>query len=77
MPRFYIHVRNGHGYTPDEEGQILPDVEAAKQIAIKGGIDILSEELKQGYAFVNVTLYIEDEGHNRLMVMPISGAVEA
>jgi len=34
MPRFYFHVCNGNGFTEDEEGQELADVEAARARAV-------------------------------------------
>ena len=76
MPRYFIHVRNGSGYAPDEEGRDFPDLEAARQIAIDSGVAMLAEELKGGHAFVNVTLFIEDEQGEELLRIPVSGVIE-
>jgi len=75
MARFYIHVLNGEGFLADEEGVDVPDLDAARCSAIYSGADIIADELKQGQSVVNLTLYIEDAGHIRLMELAISAAV--
>ena len=50
MPRYYMHVHNGGGFAPDEEGRELADVETAMAEAVKGARSLLSAEVL-GLAF--------------------------
>lgn len=75
MPRFYLHVCNGDGFTPDEEGCDLPDIEAARITAVKGLRDIMASELKDGLLKTASFIEIEDENHRLLMTVSFSEAV--
>lgn len=46
MARYYFNVINGDGVANDEEGDELPDLDAARDHAIVGIRSILSEELR-------------------------------
>lgn len=48
MPRFFFHVFNGHGHTPDEEGVDLQDEAAAQRMALDSIRSIVSEEARKG-----------------------------
>jgi hypothetical protein len=48
MPRYYFHVRNGLGFTRDEEGQELPDAEAARAVAVRGVRSLITAEVADG-----------------------------
>lgn len=48
MPRYYFHVVNGDGRTPDEEGMDHASDAEARAHAILGIRSILSEEAKNG-----------------------------
>ena len=64
MPRYYFHVREGSTLNRDEEGQDLPNAEAARQEAISAGREILGEKLLHGGSLNNRTIEIADEtGH--------------
>jgi hypothetical protein len=64
MPRFYFHVREGAELSRDAEGQILPDVEAARREAIAANREILGEKLLHGGSLDTRTIEIADEtGH--------------
>lgn len=64
MPLFYFHIQDESGFTPDPEGQELPDAEAARREAISATREILSESLLHGGALNHPTIAIADEhGH--------------
>ena len=66
MPRFYLHVCNGNGFTEDEEGAELPNLKAARDQAIDGLRDIMASEMRQGE--VNMASFIEVEDENHVLV---------
>ena len=45
MPRFFIHVRDALGTTRDEEGQDLPDLEAARREVFHAAKEYLGAKL--------------------------------
>lgn len=75
MPRFYLHVCNGDGFSEDEQGQDLPGIEAARQMAVDGLRGILSEEMKAGQLNMASFIEIEDENHQLVMTVPFADAV--
>ncbi len=70
MPRYYLHICNGNGFTEDQEGQDLPSVESAREKAIAGLRDIMADELKGGV--MNMASFIEIEDESRQLVETIS-----
>jgi hypothetical protein len=48
MPRFHLNIRNGHGFTPDEQGQELSGLEAARAAAVEGARDLMCADLTLG-----------------------------
>jgi hypothetical protein len=56
MPRFYLHLRNDLS-VDDEEGQELPDVEAAREAALENTRSIVCENIRLGH--VNLDHYID------------------
>ena len=75
MPRYYLHVCNGDGFTQDEEGFELPDVHAARTKAVRCLRDIMASELKDGVLKTASFIEIEDENHELLLTVPFSEAV--
>jgi hypothetical protein len=66
MPRFFLHVCNGSGFTEDETGQEYADLREARDAAIDGIRDLMSAELKQGQ--INIASYIEIEDEDRRLM---------
>ncbi|HEY0044761.1 MAG TPA: Crp/Fnr family transcriptional regulator [Allosphingosinicella sp.] len=48
MPRFFFNIRNGSGFTQDEEGRELPGPAEARAEAIRGIRSLLAEEAEGG-----------------------------
>lgn len=64
MSRYYFHVREGQDLSRDLEGQVLPNVEAARAEAINASREMLGEKLLHGGSLNNRQIEIADEtGH--------------
>jgi hypothetical protein len=64
MPRYYFHVREGSTLNRDEEGQDLPNAEAARREAVSASREILGDKLLHGGSLDHRTIEIADEtGH--------------
>ena len=66
MPRFYLHVCNGNGFVQDEEGQELPDLEAARAEAIRSARSIMASDVQRG--MLDLSSFIEIENADRQLV---------
>jgi len=76
MPRFYMHVSNGHGFAEDEEGVELADEDAARDEALAGARDLMASELKKGELNLSSFIEVEDEAHRLLFTLHFSDAVK-
>lgn len=64
MPRYFFHVREGQALSRDSEGQILPNVDAARGEAIAASREILGDKLLHGGSLNTRQIEIADEtGH--------------
>ncbi len=61
MPRFYFHYQDGSRRTPDAEGVVLPDAEAAWYQAVRSARQMINEHLKEGGLRPGQCLEIADE----------------
>lgn len=48
MPRYFFNIREGNRLALDEEGMILPGLEAATREAEQSGREILADMLRDG-----------------------------
>ena len=46
MPRFYLHLCNGTGFTEDDDGVELAGLDAARAAAIAALRDVMAGELR-------------------------------
>lgn len=65
MPRFFLNIRDGESYIEDEEGSVLPDVEAACREAVLSAREILAAKLRAGGTVNGQVFEITDE--NRIV----------
>ena len=64
MPRYFFHVREGSSLSRDEEGQELPDADAARREAISATREMLGEKLLHGGSLNHRSIEIADAtGH--------------
>ena len=61
MPRYHFHILDEEGFIPDEEGEVLPDLEAARREARRSVKDLISECLKGGDEVDGREVEIADE----------------
>jgi hypothetical protein len=61
MPHYYFHVREGSTLSRDEEGQDLPNAEAARREAIAANREMLGEKLLHGGSLDHRSIEIADE----------------
>lgn len=75
MPRFYLHVCNGNGFTEDTEGQEFADMAAAQRAAIKGLREIMAGEMQVGELDLGSFIEIEDANHEMVATVSFEEAV--
>jgi hypothetical protein len=76
MPRFYFHVCNGTGFTEDQEGQELPDLDAARQVAASSARSIMADDVRRGELDLSSFIEIEDFGHQLVHTLCFEDAVD-
>lgn len=75
MSRFYLNIRNGTGYTPDEEGVEVAGPDDVRPMAIQGARSILSEELLAGEIDLSGQIEVTDEEGAIVMIVPFAEVV--
>jgi hypothetical protein len=76
MPRFYFHVVDSDGIASDEEGLVLEDAAAARDVAVQGARDILAAEIRYGRIDLDWRIDIADNGGEIVLSLPFSDAVQ-
>ena len=73
MPRYFFHVRDADGeVSRDQEGQDLPDLEAARIEAISANREMLGERLLHGGSLNHRQIEIADETGKGLLTIAAS-----
>jgi hypothetical protein len=75
MPKYYLHLCNGTGFTEDQEGSEHPDYEAAHAAALSGLREVMAFEMKRGELNMGSFIEIEDADHKLLAIVPFNEAV--
>ena len=75
MPFYYFHIRNGSGFTRDEEGQELADTNAAMDVAVRSVRSLLSAEIEDGRIDLRGRLEVTDLQDQPLFALPFEDAV--
>ena len=76
VPRFYLHVCNGTGFVADEEGQELPNLEAARAEAVKSARSIMASDVQRGMLDLSSFIEIEDADHQLVSTLGFQDAVD-
>lgn len=76
MARFFLHLRNGTGFIPDEEGLELEDEAAARHEAIKSVRSIISDEASSGIIDLTGQIEVEDSRGARVAILPFEEAFQ-
>jgi len=76
MPRFFFHMYNGHGDTPDEVGSDLEDQAAARRLAIDSVRSMISEDARRGTIDLKGRIDVMDGAGNVLVTVEFAEAFE-
>jgi hypothetical protein len=60
MPRYYFHIRSDDDTARDDEGTDLPDLDAARELALATARELLGNAIKEGKDVVPKTIMIAD-----------------
>lgn len=76
MARFYFQLYNRVGYVPDQQGQELQDLDAARREAIGSIRSMIGEDAKQGLVDMQGRIEVRNEAGELLEVIRFADAVE-
>ena len=75
MPRYHFNIRNGHGFTADEEGLDLSSERDARIQAIQGARSLISAEVLEGTLDLDGQIEVTDEQNDAVMTVRYREAV--
>jgi osmotically-inducible protein OsmY len=67
VARYHFNIRNGTGFTADDEGMDLSSEADARSHAIEGARSLISAEVLQGTLDLNGQIEVTDEGQGAVM----------
>ena len=76
MPIFFLNIRNGFGFAPDEEGHDLPTPQDAKEEAVKGARSLLGSELVEGRLDLRGRIEVADASGKLIDIVRFSDVVD-
>jgi osmotically-inducible protein OsmY len=75
VARYHFNIRNGTGFTADDEGMDLSSEADARSHAIEGARSLISAEVLQGTLDLNGQIEVTDEGQEAVMTVRFVEAV--
>ncbi len=75
MPYYYFNIHN-HIETHDDEGLDLPDLAAAKAMAVKAARAMMAENVLTGSLILSHWVDIQDESRTGVAIVRFSEAVK-
>jgi hypothetical protein len=75
MPRYFFHIFNDET-SIDDEGQELPDLEAARQLATREARILMCETLKKGQIVLSHHIAVEDDQGTSVFDVKFGEAVQ-
>ena len=75
MARYHFNIRNGTGFTADDEGMDLSSEDDARSYAIEGARSLISAEVLEGTLDLNGQIEVTDEGQGAVMTVRFIEAV--
>jgi hypothetical protein len=76
VARYHFNIRNGHGFTADDEGTDLSSPEDARRHAIIGARSLLSAEVLEGTLDLDGQIEVTDEHRVPVVTVRFPEAVE-
>lgn len=74
VPRYFFTLRDGDLF-PDEEGQELPDDDAARAAAVESARELMAESLRRGSLDLRETIVITDAFGREVMIVPFRDTI--
>lgn len=74
MPRFFFHIYNGHGDTPDEIGAELDSQAEARRLALDSIRSMVAEDARRGAIDLNGRIDVQDQANNLLVSIDFTEA---
>ena len=75
MPRYHFNIRNGYGFTADDEGLDLSSEKDARVYAIKGARSLISAEVMEGNLDLSGQIEVTDDQGDQVMTVRFRDAV--
>jgi hypothetical protein len=71
MPRFYFDVREGHRFSPDEDGLEFPNIDVAEREAAEAAATIGRDRLPKSDAR-DVSVEVRNEHSQRILTVTVT-----
>jgi hypothetical protein len=75
VARYHFNIRNGCGFTADEEGLELSSDKAARAQAIRGARSLMSAEMLEGMLDLDGQIEVTDDWNDEVMTVRFRDAV--
>ncbi len=75
MPRYFLHVTYGTKTYRDHEGVVLPDLEAARDYALRDARDLMCQDADDVQDPVGWEIQVCDQAGRELLALPVSDAL--
>ena len=76
MPRYHFNIRNGYGYTLDEEGLDLSSDKDARWQAIRGARSLMSADVLDGTLDLGGQIEVTDDHNDAVMTVRFRDVVD-
>ena len=76
MPRYFFHLLESDEVTDDPDGRVLPDLEAARLVAIADARAIMSDEMQSGHLCLGCCIVIVSDAGVELSRVAFREAVD-
>lgn len=75
MARYHFHAHDHSGLVKDEEGQDLPGLDAARQMALRSARAIMGEDVKEGCLDLRGRIDVADGDGQVVFTLPFHDAL--
>ena len=72
---YYFHVRNGHGFVRDEEGQMVSPDKSVRQIAIAGARSVMAADILEGFLDLSGQIEVADDANATVLTLRFGDAI--
>ena len=76
MPRYFLNIRDGEAFVPDEEGRYFPDLDHAVEEARQSARDLLADQLRAGEKLDGQRIEIVDSSGRVLHQVTFKSVIE-